>query len=194
MPLPPRCSPSPPSRVVERQPVDVEPVACLGDLCRTVEGVAVKATEDGAVAIAAAGRAPASHLRLDDREMTSRVRVRATDEGAADRAEAAGRQAVAEVRREAAPKQVVQPDLDLVVRRERGRRIRIEHRSRACDERQRSEVPGVRSPVLVSDVHEDHLCRDHRAVAAGVVRPVVLVGVVAQVDDELVVVDLDRHV
>ena len=47
--------------------------------------------------------------------------------------------------------------------------------------------------MRAGDVHEDHLRRDDRAVARCVVRPGVLVGVVAQIDEELVVSDLERH-
>ena len=45
--------------------------------------------------------------------------------------------------------------------------------------------------MRAGDVHEDHLRRHHRAVAGGVVGPGVLVGVVAKIDDELVVANLD---
>ena len=177
--------------VVERELLHVEAVACLCHLGRTVERVAVEAAEHRVVAVGVCGAAPAAELRLDDREVAPRVRMRPADERAADRREAAGRQPVAEVRGEAAPDHVVQADLDLVVRRKRCRRLRVEDGARPGQQPQRLEVPGVRRRMRTGDVHEHHLRRDQRPVARGVVRAGILVGVVAQVDNELVVLDLD---
>ena len=92
--------------------------------------------------------------------MPTGVRVRAADERSADRAEAAGGEAIAEVRREAAPDQVVEPDLDLVVDGERGAGVRVEDGAGAGQQPQRPEVPLVRGAVRVGDVHEDHLRGD----------------------------------
>ena len=118
--------------------------------------------------------------------------MRPADEGAADRREAAGREPLAEVRRQAAPHDVVEPDLDLVVRREGRRRARVEDRARTGQHLERPEMARVRGGVRAGDVHEDHLCGDHRPVARRVVRTRILIGVVAQVDDERVVGDLER--
>ena len=178
--------------VAEPQLLDVQPVPRLGDLGRTVERIAVEAAEHRAVAVPRRRAAPAADLRLHDREVPARVRMFAADERAADRGEAAGRQPVAEVRRQTAPHHVVQSDLDLVVSRERGRRARVEDRTGPREQSERPEVPRVRGRVRPCDVHEDHLRRDLGPVARGVVRPGILVRVVAQVDDELVVADVER--
>ena len=178
-------------RVAQRQLLDEEPVARFGDLRGAVERVAVEAAEHRVVTVPARGGAPSSHLRLDDGEVLPGVGMRAADECAADRREASGRKSLAHVRCQTAPDHVVEADLDLVVRRECGRRPRVEHRARPGEQRERLEMAGVRGAARARDVHEDHLRRDHRAVARGVVRARILVGVVAQVDDELVVGDLD---
>src|SRR5207237_3754477 len=86
--------------VAQAELVHIEAVARLGHLRRAVERVAVEAAEHGAVAVAPGGAAPAADLRLDDREVSAGVRVRPADEGAADRREAAGREPLAEVRRQ----------------------------------------------------------------------------------------------
>ena len=94
------------------------------------------------------------------------------------------------MRRETAQHQVVQPDPHLVVGGERRGRLRVEDGAQPGEHGQRPEVAGVRGTVRVDEVHEHQLGRDHGGVARGVVRPGVLVGVVAQVDDELAVADL----
>src|SRR5262249_13019548 len=104
--------------VVEGEPVDIEAVTGLGNLDRTVEGVAVEAAEHRVVPVAPGRASPAPDLRLDDREVTAGIRMAPADERPADRAEAPGREAVAEMGCEAAPDQVVEPDFDLVVGRE----------------------------------------------------------------------------
>lgn len=85
----------PTGALIEGQPVDVHAVASFGDLGRAVERVAVQAAEHGVDAVCQSGGAPATDLRLDDREALPRVRVEATDERATHRREVPGRQAVA---------------------------------------------------------------------------------------------------
>src|SRR2546430_343138 len=65
------------------------------------------------------------------------------EEGAEDRREAAGGEPLAEVRREAPPHHVVEPDLDLVVRREGRRRPRVEDRARTGQHLERPEMARV---------------------------------------------------
>ena len=89
-------------------------------------------------------RAPAADLGLDDREVATRIGVRAADERAADRGEAAGGQPGAEMGGKTAPDEVVEPDPHLVVDRERGRRERVEHRPAPGQHPERPEVAGVR--------------------------------------------------
>src|SRR5206468_1364847 len=115
--------------VVEGEPVDVEPVAGLGDLGGAVERVAVEPAEDRVVPVARPRPSPAAHLGLDDGEVPARVGMGAADEGAADRGEAPGGKAVVEMRCEAAPEQVVEANLDLVIGPERRGRDGVEHRS-----------------------------------------------------------------
>src|SRR5262245_2997971 len=80
--------------VVERVPVDPHAVARLGDLGRAVERVPVDRAEHRAVAVPRGGAAPPAELRFDDGEVLAGVGVRPADEGAADRAEVAGGEAV----------------------------------------------------------------------------------------------------
>ena len=60
---------------------------------------------------------------------------------------------VAEMRGETAPDQVVEPDLDLVVRRECGRRARVEERPWPGEQRQQLEVAGVGRAFARRQVH-----------------------------------------
>ena len=53
-------------------------------------------------------------------------------------------------------------------------------------------MPSVRLASRRHEVHDDHLRRDHRAVARDVGRRGILIRVVAEVDDELLLGDLDR--
>ena len=192
MPFPPRCSPSPPGSSLSAELLDVEAVAGLGDLGGTVEGVAVEAAEDRAVAVARGGAAPAADLGLDDREVAAGVGVRSADERAADRGEVARGQPVAEVRREAAQDQC----------RRCGPRPRSRSRTPPAGLRRRPIRDGSAPSAAGSGRAFAEACAPVMfmkticaaiivAVTRGVVRARVLVGVVAEVDDELVVGDLD---
>ena len=163
MPLPPRELAFAARLHVELHAVDVEAVARLGDLGRAVEGLAVEAGEDRAVAVAAARGAPAADLRLDDREVAAGVGMRAADERAADRGEVAGRQALRQMRREAAPDQVVDADARP---RSRSRAPRAPWRRRPSPPAS-AAVSGRNEPSFAGDVRvgerlEDHLRGDHR--------------------------------
>src|SRR5690606_36323013 len=92
---------------VQLHAVDVEAVARLVDLGRTVVGLAVETAEDRRVAVAASASAPAADLRLDDRVLATRVGVDAADEGAAHRGEMPGGEPVRHVWCQAAPHDVV---------------------------------------------------------------------------------------
>ena len=148
--------------------------------------------EDRAVAVPRRGGAPATDLGLDDQDLAAGVGMRPADDGAADRGEVPGRQQVAEVRGEAAQDQVVDADHRLRVPGERGRRQRVEDRPGTGEHAQRLEVAAVRGGVGAGDVHVGRLDGRQRRVAREVARERVLIGVVAKVDDERVVLDLDR--
>src|SRR5262249_58775981 len=60
--------------VVERERVDIEPVAGFRDLDRAVEGVSVESAEHGAVAVTGWRASPAADLRLADREVAAGIR------------------------------------------------------------------------------------------------------------------------
>ena len=139
MPRPPVNLPSPPGSVLSSMRSTIEAVARLVDLGRAVVGLAVEAAEDRAVAVAAAARAPAAELRLDDGVLPAGIGMDAADEGAADRGEVPGGQPLGHVRREAAPHQVVHPELDLVVEADRRRLLGVEDRAFARQQVDRPE-------------------------------------------------------
>src|SRR5690606_41775195 len=97
---------------VELHAIDVEAVARLVDLGRTVVGLPVKTGEDGRVAVASPACAPAAELRLDDRVLPPGVGMDAPDEGAAHAGEMAGSEPVRHVRSEASPQDAVNPQPD----------------------------------------------------------------------------------
>src|SRR5256886_11279648 len=91
-------------RVAEGELLDVEAVARLGHLDRTVERVAVDAGEHCAVAVSARGRAPPAELRLDDGEGAARGGGGAAREGAPELCAGARRHALARVPRRTPPR------------------------------------------------------------------------------------------
>ena len=178
---------------VQRHAVDEQAVAGLRHLRRAVERLAVEAGELAGRAVAPRVGPPAAQLGLDDRVVPPGFRVRAADDRAADRREMAGGHALRHMVGEAPPDQVVEADLHLEIEPQRGRRLRVEHRSGAGQYAKRPEAAAVAQQRRVGDGFEHHLGADRGAVGGSVVRPVVLVGVVGQVDDEGVVADLQRH-
>jgi hypothetical protein len=85
------------------------------------------------------------------------VRVAPADERAADRGVVAGGKPVAEVRREAAPDQVVQPDHRLGVDAERRGLGGVEDRAAPVSSVERPEAAAVRDAGRIGRVLEDHL-------------------------------------
>ena len=118
----------------------------------------------------------------------------AADERAADRGEMAGGQPLRHVLRQAAPHQVVDAQLDLVIEADRRRLPGVEDRALAGQQIDRPERALVAGRVRVGERLEDHLRGDHDAVAAGVDRIVCLVRIVAQIDGEFIVGDGDLNV
>ena len=172
-------------RAAQLEPIDVEPVPRLGHLGRAVERVAVESAELRVEPVAVGGRAPAADLGLDDREVAARVGMPPADEGAADRGEAARRQPAREVRREAAQDQVVEPDPHLVVDGVGGGLAagRTPSPGRVSTV-ERPEVAGVRRRARArrgSSAPSGPRSSLRRGRGS---RARVLVGVVAQVDDE----------
>src|SRR5580704_491586 len=112
---------------IEHHAIDRKAVAGLRHFGGAVERFAVEAGEYGAVAVAAAHRAPAAELRLHDRVVPAGVGMRTADHSAADRGKAARRKQVWHMRREAAQHQIENAHLDLEIEADRRRLQRIEN-------------------------------------------------------------------
>src|SRR5690606_11607417 len=100
---------------------------------------------------------PAAKLGFNDAETTSRLGMHAADDCRADAGEVAAWQAIAKMRCEATPYEVVHCHLDLVVDSHRRRLARIEHGALPGEQFDRAERTGVARTISVRDVLEDHL-------------------------------------